>query len=228
MYTIPADFYLSCLNIFAYLGLSVLSVVMQEVYGKQRSENTSQVKAVITVPSFPSLGCFGGQEKISTCFENSNILLCILIFGFKIKTCNADVNDAYWLSSHKIESSLKQALPWLKANAAIDHLINRKKIKGTVICCVSALLLSSWQSAYFCLEQRSVPWPCDLETLVYTSPLTYPPGFLQGRMRCDLSPPSRPCGPQTPQYLSLKEKWMFSKSRVLEVGTRTWELLSLF
>lgn len=48
------------------------------------------------------------------------------------------------------------ALPWLKANAAIDHLINWKKIKGTVIC-VSALLLSSWQSAYFCLEQRLVP-----------------------------------------------------------------------
>lgn len=48
MYLGPTDFYLSCQDTFAYLDLSVFSVVMQEVYGKQRSENTMQAKAVNT------------------------------------------------------------------------------------------------------------------------------------------------------------------------------------
>lgn len=67
MYLSPTDFYLSCLSIFAYLDLSVSSVVMQEVYGKQRSENTSQAKALTTVPLFT--GIFWGQEEISICCE---------------------------------------------------------------------------------------------------------------------------------------------------------------
>jgi len=71
MYPSPGDFYLSCLNVFAYLGLRVLSVVMREVYGKQRSEKASQAKAVTTVPSLPSLGFWG---QIPICRENSSIL----------------------------------------------------------------------------------------------------------------------------------------------------------
>ena len=69
MYLSPTDFYLSCVNIFVYLDLSVLSVVMQEVYGKQRSENTTQAKAVTTCAILPFIGIFWGQEKISICCE---------------------------------------------------------------------------------------------------------------------------------------------------------------
>lgn len=162
----PTDFYLSCLDTFAYLDLSILSVVMQEVYGKQRSENTMQAKAVTTCAVLPFTGNFlGAGEDLSLLWITAVRCLCILIFGFKIKPHIAAANDAYWLPSQKLESSFQLPLPWLKASAAIDHLINWKKIKGTVIC-VSALLLSSWQSACFCLEQWSAPWPCDLETPV--------------------------------------------------------------
>lgn len=166
MYLGPTDFYLSCLGSFAYLDLSVLSVVMQEVYGKQRSENTRQAKAVTACATLPYTGnSLGAGEDLSLLWITALCCLCILKFVFKIKAHIAEADDAYWLSSQKLESSFQLALMWLKASAAIDHLINWKKIKGTVIC-VSALLLSSWQSASFCLEQRSAPWPCDLETPV--------------------------------------------------------------
>lgn len=139
MYPSPADFYLSCPNVFACVGSGVLSVVMREVYGKQRSEKAFQAEAVTTVPSLPSLGYLGGRSPFAV--KTAVFCLCVLIFGFKIKTCVTAVNDAYWLASHKLQSSLQLALPWLRANAAIDHLINWKKIKGTVICCVSALVI---------------------------------------------------------------------------------------
>lgn len=92
MYPSPGDFYLSCLNVFAYLGLRVLSVVMREVYGKQRSEKASQAKAVTTVPSLPSLG-FGGRSPFA--MKTAVFCLCILKLGFKIKTCITAGNDAY-------------------------------------------------------------------------------------------------------------------------------------
>lgn len=62
----PTDFYLSCLDTFAYLDLSILSVVMQEVYGKQRSENTMQAKAVTTCAVLLFTGNFlGAGEDLS-------------------------------------------------------------------------------------------------------------------------------------------------------------------
>lgn len=66
MYLGPTDFYLSCLGSFAYLDLSVLSVVMQEVYGKQRSENTTQAKAVTACATLPYTGnSLGAGEDLS-------------------------------------------------------------------------------------------------------------------------------------------------------------------
>ena len=165
----PQTIYVSKSNWFLsqlpeYLCISgPKSVVMQEVYSKQRSENTTQAKAVTICAILHFIGIFWGQENLL--WITAVFCFCILTFDFKIKTRSSAVNYAYWLACHKLESSFQLALPWLKANTAIDHLINWKKIKGTVIC-VSALLLSSWQSACFCLEQRSVPWPCSLETLV--------------------------------------------------------------
>lgn len=66
MYLGATGFYLSCLDTFAYLDLSVLSVVVQEVYGKQRSENTTQAKAVTTCATLPFAGNFlGAGEDLS-------------------------------------------------------------------------------------------------------------------------------------------------------------------
>lgn len=65
MYLGPTDFYLSCQDTFAYLDLSVFSVVMQEVYGKQRSENTMQAKAVNTCAILPFTGNYLGAEDLS-------------------------------------------------------------------------------------------------------------------------------------------------------------------
>lgn len=140
-------------------------MVVEEAYSKQRSENTTQAKAVTTCATLPFAGNFlGAGENLSLLWITAVCCLCILIFVFKIKPHSAAVKDAYWLSPQKLESSFQLALLRLEASAAIDHLINWKKIKGTVIC-VSALLLSSWQSACFCLEQWSAPWPCDLKHL---------------------------------------------------------------
>lgn len=66
MYLGPTDFYLSCLDTFAYLDPSVLSVVVKEAYSKQRSENTTQAKAVTTCATLPFAGNFlGAGENLS-------------------------------------------------------------------------------------------------------------------------------------------------------------------
>lgn len=96
MYLGPTDFYLSCLDTFAYLDLRVLSVVMQEVYGKQRSENTMQAKAVTACATLPYTGNpLGAGEDL--CLLGITALCClwILIFAFKIKPHIAAADDAY-------------------------------------------------------------------------------------------------------------------------------------
>lgn len=67
-------FYLSCLDTSAYLGLSVLSVVMQEVYGKQRSQNTTQAKAVTTLcHSSLCREFFGSRRRSQSAVNNSSM-----------------------------------------------------------------------------------------------------------------------------------------------------------